>query len=160
MGTVSEFSDQFYELVKQLIRLHMSYLKVHSEQKHCMLSRDAYRNEFKTLRVSSARGIGHTYTALKLLQELPGSVLLVHSHLRETQLKRHNALDGRVFSLDSLYQTAIGWYVFSDKRALIPVFIIDTAQLIEGRGNKNSKLERIVSCFDHDHDIKLFLYLE
>ena len=153
-------TEQFYELIKQLVRLHMQHIKSHIEFKSS-LPADAYRNEFKTIRVSSARQIGHTYTALKLLRELPGSILAVHSVHRARMLERQNKdLTGRISGLDFLYQELIKAPQTGQPARLIPLLIVDTAGLLEGRGNKAPKLENIIRQFDQTYDVKLFLYLE
>jgi len=155
-------AEQFYQAVRQLIRLHMQHARTHSNSKRAF-PRASYRNEYKTLRVTAARGMGHTYTALQLLQELPNSLLVTHNDQRRSQLVKDTPyLAAQIHSIDAFYQVTAGRSLPADtlKSAIVPVFIVDTVQLLERRDSKFDKLEQIVDTFDRCFDVKLFLYLE
>jgi hypothetical protein len=152
------YPEQFYMIVKDMIQYHMSIIKKFSNHQN-IISEISYRKEFKTLRISSTRSAGHTYVALRILEEVPTSLMIVHSEQHARTLIKNNIklnLNDRILTLNTAKNSTMNRF----SNHTIPIIIIDTMNLFESRKTSFEQLEKVINGFDHFVNVKLFLYLQ
>ena len=92
MNKINQFTDQIVEIVK-LSYDNLKLPEVRQFKKH--MSDQAYREEFRTVKIRLQRQVGHTAAAVRLLNSFPNSLVFVPKGSMRHHFEQmyHNATD-------------------------------------------------------------------